>query len=193
MTERTAPKAPVVGPPAGHPPLWAVVELLDIQLVELRATTNWRSDALPESAPLLNMTTHTTSELVPDSSRLSATIRFYLHSQHENSARPEDSDFFLAATYRVLYEFPADYHVGDAQRKDFENRNVPFNVYAYWRELVHSTCTRMELPVGHLPLFRVRPPTRLGADDAKTADPPAKTPSRRRNVSRETIRRNKGS
>ncbi|MCC6158775.1 MAG: hypothetical protein IT350_12050 [Deltaproteobacteria bacterium] len=153
--------------PSPHVPLWAIVELVDIQLVDLRAGTRWRADGLPDEAPLLNMTTHTTSELVAGAPRLSATIRFCLHSRSngatqaaEGGEQIEDSDFFLSATYRALYQYPPGYEVDDAECRDFESRNVPFNVYPYWRELAHSTCTRMELPVGHLPLFRMKPPAR---------------------------------
>lgn len=184
MRRRAIKQEPVA--PLDQPPLWAVVELLDIQLVELRASTNWRSDALPEVAPLLNMTTHATSELIDGMPRLSATVRFCLHSQGCAPERAEESDFFLAATYRVLYEFPKGYVLAESDQRDFENRNIPFNVYPYWRELAHSTCSRMELPVGHLPLFRIKPPTRTADKGTGAPDMPLPPKASRRTTSRET-------
>lgn len=48
----------------------------------------------------------------------------------------------------------------------FAKHNVPFNVWPYWREIVHASFSRMGLPRVVLPLYRMRAMEKDKADKA---------------------------
>src|SRR5205814_5930722 len=64
--------------------------------------------------------------------------------------------FDLNATTELIYSMPADAEIADADLEEFGQVNVPFNAWAYWRELSQSSFCRLGLPPLALPLFRVQ-------------------------------------
>ena len=60
-------------------------------------------------------------------------------------------------------DFIATYDEGEAAEplpeaaiSAFGTQNVPFNIWPYWREIVHALCSRMGLPKVVLPLYRMK-------------------------------------
>jgi hypothetical protein len=62
----------------------------------------------------------------------------------------------IAATFIAEYEMAEGFHPSDENLNAFVNTNAVFNCWPYWREYVHSTTARMNLPPLTLPFFRVR-------------------------------------
>lgn len=61
----------------------------------------------------------------------------------------------LRATIHIAYLPKDDAAISDEDLREFANVNVPFNAWGYWREFVHSSLARLQLPPQTLPLFRV--------------------------------------
>ena len=66
---------------------------------------------------------------------------------------------FLASVeteFLVTYAERLGAHLSDEALQLFADHNVPFNVWPYWREVVHATFSRMGLPRVVIPLYRMR-------------------------------------
>lgn len=64
----------------------------------------------------------------------------------------------IECTFWVKYDVGADADVAnldDEALEQFSKHNVPFNMWPYWRELVHSACARMGLPRVVMPTHRL--------------------------------------
>jgi len=64
----------------------------------------------------------------------------------------------IAATFIAEYEMAEGFNPSSEELHAFVNANAVFNCWPYWREYVHSTAARMNLPPLTLPFFRVRAP-----------------------------------
>jgi hypothetical protein len=64
----------------------------------------------------------------------------------------------IAATFVAEYEMAEGFNPLTEDLNAFVNANAVFNCWPYWREYVHSTAARMNLPPLTLPFFRVRTP-----------------------------------
>jgi hypothetical protein len=64
----------------------------------------------------------------------------------------------IAATFIAEYEMAEGFTPSTEDLNAFVNANAVFNCWPYWREYVHSTAARMNLPPLTLPFFRVRTP-----------------------------------
>jgi hypothetical protein len=64
----------------------------------------------------------------------------------------------IAATFIAEYEMAEGFSPSTEDLNSFVHANAVFNCWPYWREYVHSTAARMNLPPLTLPFFRVRTP-----------------------------------
>jgi preprotein translocase subunit SecB len=64
----------------------------------------------------------------------------------------------ITATFIAEYEMAEGFSPSSEELNAFVNANAVFNCWPYWREYVHSTAARMNLPPLTLPFFRVRAP-----------------------------------
>jgi hypothetical protein len=64
----------------------------------------------------------------------------------------------IAATFIAEYEMAEGFNPSTDDLNAFVKANAVFNCWPYWREYVHSTAARMNLPPLTLPFFRVRTP-----------------------------------
>jgi hypothetical protein len=62
----------------------------------------------------------------------------------------------ISATFIAEYEMAQGFNPSTDDLDAFVNANAVFNCWPYWREYVHSTAARMNLPPITLPFFRVR-------------------------------------
>jgi hypothetical protein len=62
----------------------------------------------------------------------------------------------IAGTFIAEYEMAEAFSPTSKDLDAFVNANAVFNCWPYWREYVHSTAARMNLPPLTLPFFRVR-------------------------------------
>lgn len=139
-------------------PLWQVVKLIGIQLVNFRAKTDWLSDDLPPTPPDLGISIDSKFEDRKADQSLHVLVTFAVFPVDQEGRAADPAQFRVEATYRATYFYPPGYVIDKKDATDFSNRNAPFNLYPYWRELVHSVSGRMEIPFGPLPLYRVPPP-----------------------------------
>jgi len=68
------------------------------------------------------------------------------------------SDFLaseITASFIAEYAIIGDEIISDECVKEFGKVNAPFNVWPYWREYCHSTCSRMALPVTVIPMLTI--------------------------------------
>jgi len=78
------------------------------------------------------------------------------------SDQPGSEHFPANALASVETEFLVTYaekpgaHLSDEALQLFADHNVPFNVWPYWREVVHATFGRMGLPRVVIPLYRMK-------------------------------------
>jgi preprotein translocase subunit SecB len=70
------------------------------------------------------------------------------------SGKKQEVYFSLDAVFEVLYRIPADLEYTEEEMKDFVELNAVFNAWPYFREIVQSILSRMNLPTITLPLFR---------------------------------------
>jgi len=63
-----------------------------------------------------------------------------------------EATFFVSYTEQKLEDEFCD----DQCLADFASKNVPFNAWPYWRELIQSACSRLGLPRFVLPMYRIR-------------------------------------
>lgn len=64
----------------------------------------------------------------------------------------------ITATFIAEYEMAEGFSPSSEELNAFVKANAVFNCWPYWREYVHSTAARMNLPPITMPFFRVRAP-----------------------------------
>ena len=65
----------------------------------------------------------------------------------------------IAAIFTSEYAITCDEELPQEAILEFGRINVPHQVWPYWREYCHSTCSRMSLPVSILPMFVINKTT----------------------------------
>ncbi|HEY2120650.1 MAG TPA: hypothetical protein VGH37_15780 [Candidatus Acidoferrum sp.] len=87
---------------------------------------------------------------------LRTTLQFNFNAdEKESKGKPL---LVIAATFLAEYEMAEGFNPSVEELNSFVHANAVFNCWPYWREYVHSTAARMNLPPLTLPFFRVRTP-----------------------------------
>lgn len=103
---------------------------------------------------------------------LRTTLQFtFRATEKESRGKPL---LVIAATFIAEYEMAEGFNPSSEDLNSFLHANAVFNCWPYWREYVHSTAARMNLPPLTLPFFRVRTPQsenkRLGSGTKPTKE-----------------------
>lgn len=61
----------------------------------------------------------------------------------------------IVAVFAAEYAIKSDKELPDDAVLEFGRLNVPHQVWPYWREYCHSTCSRMSLPVSIMPMLAI--------------------------------------
>lgn len=148
--------------------------LVDIRLVHIsgEADENFSDDLAVSDWQLetINPRLVSIAVLSPESGETGhRRIRFRLNSGarlvavsrefSEESSAEQDASGVLARVetgFSALYEERPGADLGEDELKRFGEHNVPFNVWPYWREIVHASFSRMGLPRVILPLYRMK-------------------------------------
>lgn len=135
----------------------AGVELRNILLLEGKATLAEKfveyGCRFPEKGWAVQ-TQHHGKFAVSQKNTLRTTLQFNFQATGAGSkARPL---LVITATFVAEYEMADGLRPSTQDLKAFVNANAVFNCWPYWREYVHSTAARMNLPPLTLPFFRVR-------------------------------------
>jgi hypothetical protein len=95
---------------------------------------------------------YTKPKVISAGSRIAITSTFLLRILPDDGPPVVD----LRATAELVCVKKADSdEVSDSDIAEFALVNAPFNAWAYWREFVQSSLTRLNLPAFPIPLFRV--------------------------------------
>lgn len=65
----------------------------------------------------------------------------------------------IIALFTSEYLIKCDEELSQDAIMEFGRLNVPHQIWPYWREYSHSTCSRMSLPVSMLPMFVINKST----------------------------------
>lgn len=65
----------------------------------------------------------------------------------------------IIAVFTSQYLIKCDKELSQDALMEFGRINVPHQIWPYWREYSHSTCSRMSLPVSILPMFVINKST----------------------------------
>ena len=99
---------------------------------------------------------------------LRAALQFgFRASEKEGRGKPL---LVIAASFIAEYEMAEGFRPSTGDLTSFVNANGVFNCWPYWREYVHSTAARMNLPPLTLPFFRVRAPDSSNRHPKKEAE-----------------------
>ncbi len=111
------------------------------------------SDDLPEklrfSTRFLRPTT------VREEQSLTAVTTFVFRMAAVRSEEEEETVATIRASLMLEYRLKDDADITEAQLADFVLCYVPFHSWGYWREFIHSSLARLELPGTTIPLFRI--------------------------------------
>lgn len=142
--------------PTAELALWQVINLLDVRLLDIRATVQPDAPLDPPVPPVLQLDYRGTGRDVPDANRLEVDVHLRVFTGDGQRVEPAaDALLHIESTWRVTYSRPADRTPTADELVDFSQRNGVFNVWPYWRELTHSLYGRMGLLFPPLPVFRV--------------------------------------
>ena len=157
--------------------LWEVVNLRQVSLSRAVVSSTLRPEALPEQPPQLVLDIDARGADLPELSMVEVIATVKITGRGPDAA--EAPVFLVEADYRLLYDRPADFEVGDDEVNLFARQNGMFNVWPYWREFTHSIYTRMDLPFPPLPVYRVNGGVH-GVPTASETEAPAPSKVRRK-------------
>lgn len=123
-----------------------------ISLVTLTTSTTLEPDALPDVPPRLALQYKAEGFDVPATNRVVVLATLTIVDEPSDSTPPTVN---LTMTHRLVYSRPASPTPTRPDVQQFADANGIFNVWPYWREMVHTLAHRMELPLPMLPLYRV--------------------------------------
>lgn len=127
-----------------------IVELQDIRLIAIDAglVANQFSDKLSISIAHSGV-----GEFSSEDHKVRVLAQFKLEACAED---PESKPSVrIRAAFELTYRVPDDVHVLQEAVQQFAKANGVFNAWPYWREIVHSTTTRMGLPGFVAPVLRL--------------------------------------
>ena len=153
ITEIPAPAVPVVDESAVALQLAAAlarrVQIDDIRLLRMSAGQNLRPGGLP---PNIKFESDAEFKLNEADSKIAVDVTFKLLASYNDSQLAEPS-LMMAATFRVTYKISSLSGLSSFHYDAFSFMNGIYNAWPYWRELVHSSLSRMGLPPLQIPVF----------------------------------------
>jgi hypothetical protein len=135
------------------------VELRDVLLKEIKATTHVSRDQILEAIPwTIDYTT--SAHFTFEEAKGLLMVRTSLGAKLSAKSTPSQNALAtVECAFDLAYWLSAE-HRPKAEERDryfqaFANVNGIYNVWPYFRELVHSTVARMGLPPLIIPVYRV--------------------------------------
>ncbi|MEJ5360210.1 MAG: hypothetical protein WHT06_16230 [Desulfobacterales bacterium] len=85
---------------------------------------------------------------------------FYAKVSFKFTGRPAEDEtkvlVNIEASFVIKYLFPGASNISIKELESFCNINPLFNCWPYWREIIQSMTTRMDLPPFTLPLLKIK-------------------------------------
>lgn len=130
------------------------VELL---LVKLLACNCKQRPNRPAGRMAFDITRSCRAEPSNDKDALGVVVRFVLYAFGEGEEQQKKKNAFLTidATFFLLYSIRSLEGLGDKALASFADLNGTYNAWPYWRELVQSITSRMDLPPLTIPVFKL--------------------------------------
>lgn len=139
----------------------AIAELSNVRLTALVVRSDFPDGEAEESLRLRLKVTSKSS--LTQKEGFSAQVRFHLTGEgKKDSAKPL---LYIRCSFMLDYSLPPDSAVKPSEIRAFAEGNVVFNVWPYFREIVHNTCARLGLSLPIVPLlrFKIAAPKKDGA------------------------------
>ncbi|MBZ4423267.1 hypothetical protein [Myxococcus sp. RHSTA-1-4] len=138
-----------------------VARVVDLEAVVLRSSSVQflGSEAGPPTAPgpMVIQLQHKTSHALNRTAKLlDVTANLILSARDNDESGPER--VVIKAEFVVRYSMTEVPDLTDDHYRHFGSLNVMVNVFPYFRELVHTSTSRMGLPPLVLPLFKIAKP-----------------------------------
>jgi hypothetical protein len=150
-------------PLAGATRAASSLEIERIRFLDLRVSTGYTAfDLIPTK---IRSKSGFTRPLVERKERRIRVVTTFLLRIVDRDAPAAAPAFELRAKTELVYQLRKDAEVDATDLDEFARVNAPFNAWPYWRELVRSALSRLDLPVFQLPLFRVTDAARLITDE----------------------------
>ena len=137
--------------------LMGIASLDSVRLIHVRA-----ADMTADGCPVKNaeekpMPT-ATATLIPNTNCFRVVFGHVVHAKRETTGG--GTEIQVDASFELRYSYPPDTQPVPTsdELQAFANTNALMNCWPYWRELVQSTVTRMNLPPITVPLLRYVPP-----------------------------------
>jgi hypothetical protein len=167
--EKPTPAVSGPAPLSGAARAAASLEIQRVRFLDLRVSTGYTAfEELPLQITSKIGFTRPRVETKGDQARVVSTFVFRIVPAQEPSAAPP---FELRAKTELVYQIKGDPQLLKPEDLEkFARINAPFNAWAYWREIVRSALSRLDLPPFLLPLFRVADAARLTLDDTAFSD-----------------------
>jgi hypothetical protein len=145
--------------------LMGIASLEAVRLIHVRA-----ADMTADGCPVKNAEERpmptTAAALIPHTNRFRVIFGHVIHGKRETTG---DTEIQVDASFELRYSYPLDTQPVPTpdELQAFADTNALMNCWPYWRELVQSTVTRMNLPPITVPLLRyVPPPPEAKAEEA---------------------------
>lgn len=136
-------------------------EVASIRLAQLSARCDVAPDALPNRKLRVQFATAAT-----DMEGLDFRVRAEIVATAGTEDGPENAPVEIRAVYILRYRVPSSVTPTKRDLSLFAETSALLNIWPYWRQLVHETSLRMELPPILLPLYRVARPQSTGERQA---------------------------
>jgi hypothetical protein len=137
--------------------LIGMASLDSVRLIHVRA-----ADMTADSCPVKNaeekpMPT-TTAVLIPNTNCFRVVFGHVVHAKRETTGG--GTEIQVDASFELRYSYPPDTQPVPTsdELQAFADTNALMNCWPYWRELVQTTVTRMNLPPIIVPVLRFVPP-----------------------------------
>lgn len=140
----------------------SVVQIESVRLCEARCRSLVRPD---ETAETIRVEASHTATVVGEpggDEAFRVHVAFTLEVQEQSDEKELQAE--VRGTFELSYRLPEDERFSSEELAAFGRINGVFNAWPYWRELVHASLARMDMPTLTVPVFRLPPP-----DTAKDA------------------------
>lgn len=132
--------------------LIAAAQLEDVRLVELTAKTTIRS---PKDVGSVDFKISPSARVKERRKDGTFFVQAMMDARLIPTERRNDPAISVKAEYELKYRLPQTFKAPRRDLHIFAAVNGVFNAWPYWRELIQSIATRMNLPPLTLPLYRL--------------------------------------
>ena len=102
------------------------------------------------------------------------TFECHFHAMLTDTEERSDDEVLISLSLKLSYKLPSLSDLSDDDLKPFISTTVPVNAWPYWREVVQSSASRLQInvPLVGVRRFRADAPTKSAPTKPKAPRPP---------------------